>query len=212
MILLRHGESESNAAGLLVGRSDPQLTDLGKRQARAAGESLAAELARAPRPNTAPIRPPLLVTSPLERARVTAHIVAEALAEGAGLAVEVSTEERLIELDYGELDGKALNHVDPVQWAAWRADPSWRPPGGETLEEVDARVSVWCESLVDLRDRDVIAVSHVSPIKSAVGWSIGAGPELSWRLSLGVATLTRIRLSPLGLISFGETGHLASSV
>ena len=59
-----------------------------------------------------------------------------------------------------------------------------------------------------------IVVSHVSPIKAAVSWALGGGPELSWRLSLGVASITRITTGgPVGpvLVSFNETDHLAGA-
>ena len=116
-----------------------------------------------------------------------------------------------IELDYGDFDGLAMSQVPAADWAAWRADPSWRPPLGETLLELHERVAAFCDDLVGRgADGDVIAVSHVSPIKAAVSWALRAGPELSWRLSLSVAALTRISTSPRSLVSFGETGHLAT--
>jgi broad specificity phosphatase PhoE len=55
-------------------------------------------------------------------------------------------------------------------------------------------------------------VSHVSPIKAAVAWALGAGAGVSWRLSLGVASITRVRTGGAGgpaLVSFNETAHLA---
>jgi len=200
LILLRHGQSISNAVGLLVGRSDPPLTDLGVRQAELAGDFLAGERP----PGTA--GPLAIFCSPLDRARSTAEIVAAR----AGGSRHIRVDDRLIELDYGKLDGFRVSQVDPTDWAAWRADPSWRPPGGETLVELHARVTEWTDEVASLAgEGDVIAVSHVSPIKAAAAWAIGAGPELSWRLSLGVAAITRISTSPRSLHSFGETGHLA---
>ena len=70
LLLVRHGQSEANAAGLLIGRADSPLTELGHRQAAALGEALAA---RAPAPAA-------LLTSPLQRARQTAAAIAAALA------------------------------------------------------------------------------------------------------------------------------------
>jgi broad specificity phosphatase PhoE len=62
-------------------------------------------------------------------------------------------------------------------------------------------------------DSDIVAVTHVSPIKAAVAWVLGAGPELAWKLSLGVASITRVALSgpAPALVSFGEMGHLLGS-
>ena len=39
---------------------------------------------------------------------------------------------------------------------------------------------------------DVVVVSHVSPIKAAVAWALGAGDDLAWRLHLSTASLTRV--------------------
>lgn len=198
LILLRHGESEYNAARRLVGRSDPALTELGSRQAEAAGRLLAAERAG----RGGPLR---VVTSPLRRARATAELVAFSLD-----VEEVEIEESLIELDYGELEGLRSDEVAPADWAAWRSDPAWRPPGGETLAEVQARLGAWCDLVAgEAAEGDLVAVSHVSPIKAAAAWALGAGPELAWRLSLGVATITRVGTKPPLLHSFGESGHLA---
>ena len=73
-----------------------------------------------------------LVSSPLGRARDTA--------EALRLDVPVEIDPRWIEVDYGELEGRALDAVPAELWARWRADPTFRPPGGESLAEVGARV------------------------------------------------------------------------
>ena len=92
LILVRHGQSEANAAGLLVGRTDSALTALGRRQAERIGEALVAGH------TGQPVR---IITSPLSRARHTAAIVAAAYG-----GAEPEVEERLIELDYGGLEGQ----------------------------------------------------------------------------------------------------------
>jgi len=206
LLLVRHGQSEANVAGLLVGRLDSPLTELGRRQAKLLGEVFASR-------STTPRR---IVTSPLLRARQTSDAIAEALAGGgrAGERLEVKVDERFVELDYGELDGKAPSDLESGLWDGWRSDPSWRPPGGETLEEVGVRVAAACAALAsEAVGDDVVIVSHVSPIKAAVSWALGAGPELSWRLSLGVASISRIAIGPAGpaLVSFNETAHLGDA-
>jgi probable phosphoglycerate mutase len=197
LILVRHGQSEANAAGLLVGRTDSALTELGRLQAAAIGEALVAQ----------PKRPFRILTSPLARARHTAEIIAGRL----GSADTPEVEDRLIELDYGELDGCRPGDLGRGVWAGWRSDPSWRPPGGETLPELHDRLDpLWASLASEPAGGDVIAVTHVSPIKAAVAWVLDGGPELSWKLSLGVASITRISVggpSP-ALVSFGETSHL----
>ena len=70
-----------------------------------------------------------------------------------------------------------------------------------------------CEELsAEAAPSDVIVVTHLSPVKAAVVWALGAGPEMSWRLSLGVASISRISTAVSSgptLVSFNETAHLA---
>ena len=191
LILVRHGESTGNAEGRLLGRTDSPLTDRGLTQAR----SLAAAVAGATR----------LISSPLARARDTA----EAL--GTGLDLEV--DERWIEVDYGEYDGRELRAIPGEVWAQWRADPNFTPPGGESLAAAGARVREACEELFAdpdggaRGDETVVVVSHVSPIKAAACWSLGMGDEGAWRLYLANASITRITWGPggPGLAGFNHT-------
>lgn len=183
LVLVRHGQTDANARGLLQGRIDLPLSDVGRAQARV----LAAVVPSAAR----------LIASPLRRARETA----------AAFGPEIDVDERWIELDYGELDGRPIAEVTPDVWAAWRADPHFTPPGGESLVTLGARVRGACEELLDeARDRDVVVVSHVSPIKAAIAWTLGVGDEVGWRLFVRVASVTSIVVGPWGptLHSFNE--------
>lgn len=191
LILVRHGESTGNAEGLLSGRIDAALTERGEAQAR----SVAPVVTGATR----------LISSPLKRARLTA----EAL--GTGLPVEI--DDRWIEVDYGEYDGRPLGSVPDEVWTEWRSDPDFRPPGGETLSEAGDRVRSACEELFaadgeGARGRGaVVVVSHVSPIKAATCWALGLGDEGAWRLYLATASVTRITWGATGpvLAQFNQT-------
>jgi broad specificity phosphatase PhoE len=175
LILVRHGESTGNAEGLLLGHMDAPLTERGVLQAR----SLAPWISGATR----------LISSPLERARTTAEEL------GTGLPVEI--DDRWIEVDYGEFDGRTLGSVSPETWAEWRSDPDFRPPGGESHSEVGARVRAACEELFGEQggarsEGSVVVVTHMSPIKAATCWALGLGELGSWRLYLATASITRI--------------------
>jgi probable phosphoglycerate mutase len=202
LVLVRHGQSHANAAGLLVGRADSPLTELGRRQAAAISNTLASSGSSSG----------CIFTSPLRRAAETAQAIAGAVA-AQGARVEVVVDDRFVELDYGELDGKAPSMLPASFWNTWRSDSSFRPRGGETLLEVTERVSAALAEIVpQAADRDVVVVSHVSPIKAAVAWALGTGPQLTWRLSLGVASITRIAIDARhgpSLVSYNETAHLA---
>ncbi len=54
---------------------------------------------------------------------------------------------RWIEVDYGEYDCQPLSDVPAEVWREWRRNPDFRPPGGETLAEVEARVTAACDEL-----------------------------------------------------------------
>ena len=146
-----------------------------------------------------------MVSSPLVRARETAEAIA------ARHAVTIEIDDRLIELDYGAWDGVPLADIAPEDWAAWRADPAFAPPGGESLTSVNARVASFCTDV--LGDDLVVAVSHVSPIKAAVCCALGIDERATWRMQLGLASVTRVGGRPdrgASLLSYNETGHLAA--
>jgi broad specificity phosphatase PhoE len=178
LILVRHGESVANAQGLLLGRTDAELTEKGMAQARSVGQLL-----RAP---VVAVR-----TSPLSRARDTAALL--------DLGVPVEVDGRWIEVDYGEYECQPLRDVPADVWREWRRNPDFRPAGGESLAAVDARVAAACDELfahdgaaARATGGDVVVVSHVTPIKAAVAWALGMGAGLSWRLHLLTASVTRI--------------------
>jgi broad specificity phosphatase PhoE len=188
LVLVRHGEATANAAGLLLGRSDVPLTAKGWEQAAALGPRLG--------------RVSRLLSSPLRRALDTAGAL--------GLSVPLEVDDRWVEVDYGEHEGRALGDVPSEVWRRWRRDPGYRPEGGESLAEVGERVRAACEELLASpgsagrsEEGDVVVVSHVSPIKAAVGWALGAGDGLAWRLHLSTGSITRLGWGPDGPVVHG---------
>jgi broad specificity phosphatase PhoE len=188
LILVRHGESVANAQGLLLGRTDVELTVAGRLQAEQARALVYDPVAE-------------VRTSPLRRARDTAELLA--------LGPPIGIDERWIEVDYGEFEAQPLGGIPAEVWQRWRSDRDFRPEGGETLAEVDRRVVETCEELfaVDAAgarrtDGDVVVVSHVSPIKAAVAWALGT-VDLYWRLHLRTASVTRIGWNRDGPILHG---------
>jgi broad specificity phosphatase PhoE len=175
---VRHGQTDLNRGGRLQGRIDAPLSALGRDQAAALGRGFA----------SAPVA--RVLSSPLQRA----HDTATAIATPHGLAVEI--DERLIELDYGAWDGQKLTDVPAADWAAWRHDPGFAPPGGERLSDVTARVTAFCTDV--LAEDLVVAVSHVSPIKAAVCGALRVDETTTWRMQLDVASVTRIGRRPDG--------------
>jgi broad specificity phosphatase PhoE len=189
LTLVRHGQSAANARGVMCGRSDPPLTDTGRRQARALATGLP--------------RPTRLLSSPLVRARETAALL--------GTDVPVELDARWTEMDYGALDGQPMTALDGDAWRTWQADPDHVPAGGESLAAVRARVAAACTELADEAARgEVVVVSHVSPIKAAISWALGVGIEIAWRMYLIDAAVCRIDTSgsvPL-LLAVNDEGPL----
>ena len=175
LFLVRHGQTDANAQGLLLGRLDVELNATGRGQAVAVAAGL-------PRPDR-------VISSPLRRARDTASAF--------GRPVEV--DERWIELDYGELDGRPMSALDPDGWHGWRSDINYVPPGGESLFELGRRVRAACGELAaEAAAGDVVVVSHVSPIKAAIAWALDVGDEVSWRIYVADAAVARIGFGAAG--------------
>ncbi len=193
LYVCRHGRTEANASGLLLGRADPELDAIGQSQAAAMAAALPT--------------PDLVVSSPLARCRQTAA----AFASQSEVEVGIEIDERLIELDYGDFDLKPLRDIPAEVWRQWREDPDFRPPGGETLEELSTRVSGALDAVADrAAEADVVIVSHVSPIKAALAWALGVGIGVSWRSFVAQASVTEIGFGPNGpsLRLFNGVAHL----
>jgi broad specificity phosphatase PhoE len=187
LILLRHGRTKANAGGLLQGRIDLELDELGVQQARAAAAAIG------------PVD--RVIASPLVRAQQTAAVIGQ----------PVETDERFIELDYGDWEAKPVKDVPAETWALWRNDLDFRPPNGETLNELGSRVRHGLADLaVDAVHQNIGVVSHVSPIKASVAWALGASDDTTWRLFLGQASICRVAttLDSARLIEFNVTSHL----
>ena len=139
LILLRHGETEWNLNGRMQGLSDTRLTAAGLGQARQATARMPAFAQ--------------IWTSPLQRARLTAKVIADE--QGSQCTVD----DRLIERSWGEWEGMLPEEVDR-EWPGWRAEGR-KPPGYERDELVFARFRAWLAdvSAVGLQG-PVAAVTH----------------------------------------------------
>jgi broad specificity phosphatase PhoE len=191
LIVVRHGRTAHNASHRLLGRIDLPLDELGRRQAAAIGRSV--DLDSVSR----------VVCSPLVRARETA--------EALGRPLEI--DDRWIEIDYGVYDGLPLAEVPTSLWTAWSHDPEWTPEGGESMASVGRRVRVACEELwEEATSRDVVVVTHVSPIRIAVKWGLGLDDATDAHLFVDTASVSRIGPGRYGpaLHSFNEVHHRPS--
>ena len=187
LFLVRHGRTLVNAENRLQGRIDHSLDEVGRRQSI----EIAGALRNIDR----------VISSPLLRAKETA----------AAFNQKIDVEPRFIELDYGDFDGLLQNEVPEEVWKNWRSDINYRPPNGESLAELNSRVCQVLNEIADeSRERNVVVVSHVSPIKAAIAWAVGVEVSSSWRMLLDRGSISRIELSPQGpkLRGFNDTSHL----
>ena len=191
LILLRHGRTAANEAGLLQGRLNQDLDEHGVRQAEAAARHLSRTDGEID----------VVISSPLKRAQQTAAAF--------GLPVEV--DERWIELAYGVYEGVPHADVPSEVWQTWRNDFSYVPEGGESLAALDQRVRSACDELVErAAHQNVLVVSHVSPMKSSVAWALGVDIGISWNCHLDHASICRVEIRgrrPI-LSAFNETVEL----
>ena len=196
VVLVRHGRTAFNATGRIQGRIDNPLDDVGRRQASAVGKALSDVVRDGA----------IVVHSPLSRASATARAIAAA----SSVDCDVIVDDDWIELDYGSFDGLHQSEIDAATWTRWRAEPDFRPPGGESLLDVEGRVRGALDRVMKLGVGTVIVVSHVSPIKAAVTLALGVDAAVAWRTRLDPASVCRLDLSARGgaLHGFNDTSHL----
>ena len=173
--VVRHGRTEANAAGRLQGRLDLPIDEVGRAQV-AALPSLVPNVDR-------------VISSPLLRARQTAEV----------FGVDATVDERWIEVSYGEYEGVPMSEISPAVWKRWVDDPHFTPEGGESLHALGVRVSEACDELVDeMRTRDVVVVTHATPVKVAMAWALGVDVRITWRSFVNQASVTRIAIGERG--------------
>ncbi len=179
--LVRHALVTPAARAILYGSMDVALCDVALREEAASYRWLAARL-----PEGA-----AWVTSPLARTRATAEAIFAAGYPRAPLAEEPD----LVEQHLGEWQG--ITHEALVERLAHPAHPFWphaaeeRPPGGESLADVVARVGPVLERHA-ARNRDVVMMAHGGSIRAAIAHAMGISPYQALQFSIRNLGLTRL--------------------
>ena len=184
VILVRHGRSTANAAGILTGRTPGvDLDAVGRSQA----ERTAGRIAEVPLV--------AVISSPLARCRQTARTIAEAH------SLPVRLEPGLLECDYGQWQGRPLTELaqEPL-WSVVQNQPSTAVfPGGESMAAMQAR------SVEAVRRHDAeleaehgagavwVAVSHGDIIKSVLADALGMELDLFQRLTVNPGSVSIVR-------------------
>jgi ribonuclease H / adenosylcobalamin/alpha-ribazole phosphatase len=197
-LLLRHGQTPLSTERRFAGIGDIELTETGIRQAKLAGERLAARGGV-----------DVILTSPLRRAQQTTAEVA------AAIGAEVVADDDLRETDFGAWEGLTFAEAQqrwPDEVTAWLGDPEVAPPGGESFAAVGIRVRRAQARLLDRYAGDtVLVVSHVTPIKTLLTEALLAPPAAMYRIYLDVGALNEIHWfsdGPAVVRSLNDTGHL----
>ncbi|HET9304314.1 MAG TPA: MSMEG_4193 family putative phosphomutase [Propionibacteriaceae bacterium] len=186
VLLIRHGRTSANTAGVLVGRTSGVELD-------AAGVQQVAELAT----RLSGVQLRAVVTSPLRRCRQTAQALIAAQTDCCVLTVE----QGLVECGYGEWTGKSLRELSKDKlWGAVQQQPSSvRFPGGESMSEMASRavaaVRAWNERMEAEHGTDAVwaAVSHGDPIKAVLADALGMHLDSFQRIVVDPASISIVR-------------------
>ena len=197
LILVRHGQTESNKLGRIQGINISPLTDLGREQAEAAARALVSEA------------PLALYSSPLPRALQTAKAI------GSRAGVQPVEVQELIEMDVGKfegLSGPQLRERFPDVMRSWDQDPAATVmPGGESLYDVRDRAWPAIQSLAERHESEtVVAVTHNFTIHTIVCTALDMPLNNFRKLRIDLGAITRLEITSARttLVSLNETWHL----
>ena len=179
LVLVRHGQSEWNEKNLFTGWRDPDLTQQGVDEARAAGRALKA----------AGTQFDLGYTSGLQRAQKTCALLLE---EQGQTELPVTRHEALNERNYGDLSG--LNKDDAREkWGAdqvhiWRRSFDIPPPGGESLKNTAERVLPYFDAeIMPLlkAGKNILVAAHGNSLRALVMQLDGLSQEEIMHVNIG---------------------------
>jgi broad specificity phosphatase PhoE len=180
-ILMRHGETPWNREGRVMGRNPIELSERGRSQVE--GAILVAQS----------LKPDLIVTSPLVRARQTAEIIARGLA-----GVEIVEDSQISEVSYGRWEGMTYHDlIEDPHYAVYRESPVEYPtPGGETIPQVQTRgVEAIHRAIATYPGQRLIFVSHGDIIRTVLCYFLGLELKFFHRLRIDNAALSGIQIS-----------------
>jgi phosphoserine phosphatase len=179
-LFMRHGETPWNREGRVMGRNPVELDADGRAQVEAAI------------PFARLLKPELIITSPLIRARQSAEIVAAGIG-----GVAVSEDPQLAEVQYGRWEGMVYDDlVDDPEYAKYRVDPLTLPtPGGETIVQVQSRgVEAVRRAIAANPGRRILFVSHGDIIRTVLCKLMGLELEHFRRIRVDNATFSGVQL------------------
>jgi broad specificity phosphatase PhoE len=161
LIIVRHGKTANNAAGLLQGQQDIPLSDVGIQQAESLAQTLATE------------RIDLIISSPLARALTTAEIINH------GRNIPVSIDPDLRERSFGQFQGQSIKTYQDALSASGMTRLEYQPPEGECITEVATRAARAYEAMRSLNPRTLLVSAHEGINKCLILMLLGQ-PLTEW--------------------------------
>ena len=198
-VLVRHGQTEHSAQKRYSGSSDPELTELGEKQAAAVAQAVAAFG-----------QIDAVVASPAARTQQTAKACAEALGID---AADIETVDGFRELDFGVFEGLTRDEAREKyaeEFGAWEASASKAPPEGESLVAVHRRVTRARLKVQEAHEgQTVLVVTHMTPIKSVIRQALESGPDTFKHVFLDLASISVVEFyGELGVVRcFNDVAH-----
>lgn len=188
VLLIRHGRTSANAAGLLAGWSPGVFLD---------EEGIAQVKALAGQVSELDLK--AIVSSPLDRTLETSQEISNAIS-ATGKDISIRIDERIGECRYGDWTGKALSELSENElWPAVQAHPaSVRFPGGESLLEMQHRAVTCIRDLnAEFGSGSLYAVvSHGDVIKAILADALGMHLDHFQRIQVSPASVSVVRYTP----------------
>jgi broad specificity phosphatase PhoE len=173
LLLIRHGAPHEDGRGRCYGSLDYGLSDVGRRQSSSLGRHLA----------TVPVS--AVVSSPRARAQETAALLSQ----------KVRVDDRLRELDFGELEGRRYEEIAqerPEFYRTWMTEPTRvRFPGGEAFDDLRSRSAGAVAELVEhFSGNTIVVVTHGGVVRAALADVLGLSSDRVFSLDIGYCRVT----------------------
>jgi broad specificity phosphatase PhoE len=195
LYLVRHGQTAGNVDHRLIGHTDMPLDDLGLQQARQVGERLRST------------RLDAVVSSPLQRARVTAGEIAR------HQHLEPAIDHRLKEMHFGDAEGLTIAEAvvrfpDIMRLRTDPFDEHFAWPGGDIRSQFHAAVfATFIDLAVKFQDQHVAVVCHGGVIGSLVAQLDGGSPNDYATYPIANCSVTHLEVH-----ADGTTAHLVNDI
>ncbi|MFL0194668.1 alpha-ribazole phosphatase [Clostridium sp. WILCCON 0269] len=178
LVMVRHGETDSNKNGKYLGWTDVELNKYGISQAEKARDRLKH------------ISFDVVISSPLKRARETAEIISE----------DVIYDSELKETNFGLWDNLSFQEIKekyPQDYKLWMKD--WGGfifPSGESVMDMHKRAVNFVDKIInEKQEGTVLIVTHAGLIRSIIAYLLGMGIAGAWHFCIDNCSITRIQIT-----------------